>query len=99
MLESLSQQKDFQERVAKYFSGQPNMIFASSGQGFGMSRTGITFHKDYADFATYRTRMQTEWGTFMTSYETFTISLRSDTIRRPLTLKHLADYIQSVNDL
>ena len=95
-LETLSQKKDFQKRVAEYFSGQPNMIFASSGQGLGMSRTGITFHKDYSDFVAYKTRVEADWGSYMSKYDTFIISLKGDKVRRPLTLKYLADYITSI---
>jgi len=94
--EALSQKKDFQKKVAEYFSGQPNLIFASSGQGCGMSRTGITFHIDYSDFVAFRTRMETDWGSYMTKYDTFIISLNGDKVMRPLTLKYLADYITSI---
>ena len=96
-LETLSQKKDFQKKVAEYFSGQPNLIFASSGQGCGMSRTGITFHKSYADFVAFRTRMEENWGSYMTKYDTFIISLKSDKVMRCLTLKYLADYIKSIH--
>jgi len=95
-LETLSQKEVFQEKVADFFSGQPNMIFASSGQGWGMSRTGITFHKDYSDFVAYKTKMETDWGSYMTKYDTFIISLKGDKVMRSLTLKYLADYITSI---
>jgi len=94
--ETLSQKKDFQKKVAEYISGQPNMIFASTGQGLGMSRMGITLHKDYSDFVAFKTRMETDWGSYMTKYETFIVSLKSDKVKRPLTLKYLADYITSI---
>jgi len=61
------------------------------------SRTGITFHKDYSDFVAYKTRVEADWGSYMTKYDTFIISLKSDQIKRPLTLKYLADYIKSVH--
>jgi hypothetical protein len=95
-IETLSQKKDFQKKVAEFFSGQPNMIFASSGQGYGMSRAGITFHKDYSDFVAYRTKMETDWGSYIKEYDTFIISLKGDRIMRSLTLKYLADYITNM---
>ena len=97
-VEMIRQKKGFQEQDAKYLSGQTNLIFASSGQGLGMSRLGITFHKDYSDFVEYKARIEADWGAYMTRYDTFMVSLKSDRVLRPMTLKYLADHIQSANN-
>ena len=95
--ESISKMKEFQREVAEFISETPNMILTSSGQGFGMSRCGITLHKDYSDLVDYKRRVEERWGKYLSKFETFIISLKNDRVLRPLTLKYLADYIQSVN--
>ena len=52
--ESLSQTKDFQKQIVEYVAKQNNMIFISSGQGCGLSRVGISFHRDYSEYVAYR---------------------------------------------
>ena len=97
-VEMIRQQgKRIQEQDDKYLSGQSNLIFASSGQGCGMSRVSITLHKDYSDFVEYKARIEKDWGSYMVKYDTFIVSLKSDKVLRPLTLKYFADYIQSAN--
>jgi len=95
--EEFSQLKDFQERVDKWISEQSNMIFASSGGGLGMSRLAIMAHKDYSDYVKFKEKIEKDWGQHLARYETFIVSLKSDTVKRPLTLKYLADYIKSVH--
>jgi len=95
--EELSQVKNFQERVDKWISEQSNMIFASSGEGLGMKRLTITVHKDYSDYVKFKEEVEKNWGQHLARYETFIVSLKSDKIKRPLTLKYLADYIKSVH--
>ena len=96
--EALSQMNDFTERVDKWVSEQSNMIFVSSGEGLGMSRLAIMVHKDYSDYVKYRAQVEKAWGRHLSRYETFIVSLDSDQVKRPLTLKYLADYIQSANN-
>ena len=95
--EELSQLEDFQERVDKWISEQSNMIFASSGRGLGMGRVSIIVHKDYSDFVKYKAKVEKDWGRHLARYEVFIVSLESDKVKRPLTLKYLADYIESVH--
>ncbi len=93
--DSLSKTSDFQKRIAEFIKGQNNMILISSGQGCGQSRVGVSFHRDYSEYVAYRAKVQEEWGAHLANYESFIISLKSDRILRPLTLKYLADYIQN----
>ena len=94
--ETLRQPKDFQKKVAEFISRQNNMIFISSGQGLGLSRVGISFHRSYSEYVAYRNKVQEEWGPHLTKYDSFIISLKGDKVLRPLTLKYLADYIKSI---
>ena len=93
--EALSQMNDFTERVDKWVSEQSNMIFVASGEGLGMTRIAIMIHKNYSDYVKYKEKVEKNWGQYLAKYETFIVSLRSDKVLRPLTLKYLADYMQS----
>ena len=95
--ETLSKMEDFQKRVDKWISDHSNIIFASSGQGLGMSRTFITIHHDYSDLVKFKAEAGNDWGQHFGQYETFIVSLKSDKVKRHPTFKYLADYIQSVN--
>ena len=97
--EELSQSKNFQEGMGKWFSEKPNIIFASSGDGLGMRRLAITVHKDYSDFVKFKAKVEKDWSPRLGRYETFIVSLESGNVRRPLTFKYLADYIKSVHNL
>ena len=95
--EALTQLKGFTERVEKWRSEQSNMIFLSSGEGLGMSRLAIMVHKDYSEYVKFKAKLEKEWGQHLAKYETFIVSLKSDQVKRPLTLKYLADYIKNIH--
>jgi len=94
--ETLGKMKDFQKRVEKWLSDRPNIIFASSGQGLGMSRVTITIHRSYSDFVKFKTEAENDWGKHFAQYETFIVSLKSDKVKRLPTFEYLADYITSI---
>ena len=95
--EGLSHKKDFMERMDKWFSGESNIIFASSGDGLGTRRVAITVHKDYSDFVKFKAKVEKDWSPHLGRYETFIVSLESGNVRRPLTFKYLADYIKTIH--
>ena len=95
--EERSQLRNFQERIDKWISEQSNMIFASSGEGLGMGRLAITIHKDYSDYVKFKEKIEKDWSSHLARYETFIVSLESDRIKRPLTLKYLADHIKNIH--
>ena len=95
--ETLGKMKDFQKRVDKWISDRPNIIFASSGQGLGMSRITVTVHRSYSDFVKFKMEAENDWGKLFAQYETFIVSLKSDKVKRPITFEYLADYIKSVH--
>ncbi len=88
------QQKEFTERINEYIAGHPNLIFISSGQGFGMSRMAISIHKSYSHYVQFESEFAEKFGKYAIRRESFLISLKSDRISRPLTFKYLADYIE-----
>jgi hypothetical protein len=91
------QQKEFVKRIDEYVAENPNLIFISSGQGFGMSRIAISIHKSYSHYVQFETKFSEKFGKYAIRRESFLISLKSDRIRRPLTFKYLADYIEKTS--
>jgi len=85
------------ERVSdakSFLSKHPNIIFVSTGRGFGMDRMFISLHRDYTDYAEFMKELKDEWGKFVTNSDTFMVSLKSDNILRNLTFKYLENYME-----
>lgn len=91
--ETPRQKKDFEEKVGKFLSRNPNIIFIGAGQGLGMSRVCISIHRNYSDYAVFLREFETEWDQYVANHDSFIVSLKGDQVRRPLSLKHFADYI------
>ena len=90
--------KDFQKRVDEFLLDHPNIIFISSGQGLGMSRIAVSFHKDYSEYVAFMTEFREKWGSHVAKDDSFIVSLDGDRIPRYLTFKYLADYIKSFHN-
>ena len=93
---TLRDNKDFQKSVVEFISRQNSIIFCSSGQGCGMSRMCISIHRDYSEYVAFKRKIQEKWGSHLAKHDAFVVSLKSDRVLRPLTLKYLADYIASM---
>ncbi|MEE8631865.1 MAG: hypothetical protein V3T10_00970 [Candidatus Bathyarchaeia archaeon] len=84
------------ERVAeakKFLERHPNIIFVSTGQGMDSDRVCISLHKSYRDYYRLMQEFRQGWGKYMENLDSFVISIGADNILRPLTLRHLADYL------
>jgi DNA-binding Lrp family transcriptional regulator len=91
--------KDFSEserieKAKKFISNHPNVVFASSGRGLGMGRMIITAHKNYSDYDEFMKQAEIEWAGLLTKLDSFTLSVRTDAITMPFSLRHLMDYIR-----
>lgn len=54
----------------------------------------ITLHRNYSDYVDYMKNREQKWGEFPDIIDSFIVSLRSDNILRPLTLKYLGEHIK-----
>lgn len=54
----------------------------------------ITLHRSYSDYVDYMKNREQKWGEFPDIIDSFVVSLRSDNILRPLTLKYLGEHIK-----
>lgn len=81
---------DARERdaVLAFFNRNPSIIFATSGNWFGMERMTISVHKSYSGSVKLKSEMQRKLG-MLVKIESFVVSLERDDIILPLTLKSL----------
>ncbi|HUV98201.1 MAG TPA: Lrp/AsnC family transcriptional regulator [Candidatus Paceibacterota bacterium] len=96
--QSLREQNDFMERVNAFLSAHPNIIFASSGSGLGMTRLAIAVHRNYGEYTNFRRALTTGWGDYIERFESFIISPESDSIIRSLTFKHFAKHMSESSE-
>jgi DNA-binding Lrp family transcriptional regulator len=82
------------EKAKKFISKHPNVIFASSGRGLGMGRMILTVHKDYSDYNEFMKQTENEWAGLLTKLESFTVSVNTDAVTMPFSLRNLMEYIR-----
>ena len=94
-LAELLDKEDFVRQVQRFFSRFPNVIFATTGgSGLGgMDSASISVHKDYNDYTKFMKEIKKEWGKNVAAFDSFIFSLGSDDVVRPITFKHIGEYI------
>jgi DNA-binding Lrp family transcriptional regulator len=60
-------------KVKQYAAKFPNSIFASTGEGLGMTGVIVSFHEDYRDYAQKLSLFRMDWGKYMEDIKSFTI--------------------------
>jgi Lrp/AsnC family leucine-responsive transcriptional regulator len=80
-------QQDFMER-------HPNLIFVSSGSGVGSDRVAISIHRNFSDYSMFMQDIRSQWGDLMEITDSFLVSLDSDNVLRPLSLRYVAECIE-----
>jgi DNA-binding Lrp family transcriptional regulator len=94
-LTELLPKEEFIKQVQKFFSRFPNVIFATTGgSGLGgMDSASISVHKDFNDYTKFMKEIKKEWGKNVATFDSFIFSLGSNDVVRPVTFKHLGEYI------
>jgi DNA-binding Lrp family transcriptional regulator len=82
------------QKAKDFVARQPNLIFASTGNGINSDRVIISFHKDFNDYTKFQQELRQEWSNSMTIVGSFIVSLAIDRIPRNLTFKYLAELIK-----
>jgi len=92
---ALLDKEDFVKQVQRFFSRFPNVIFATTGgSGLGgMDSASISVHKDYDDYTKFMKEIKRDWGKNLAAFDSFIFSLGSDDVVRPITFKHIGEYI------
>jgi DNA-binding Lrp family transcriptional regulator len=81
------------EKAKKFLSDHPNVVFASSGEGLGMERVMLTFHKDYAGYNEFIKEAREEWAGSV-KLESFIVDLKSAVAPFPFSLINLGKFIE-----
>ncbi|UCH32072.1 MAG: Lrp/AsnC family transcriptional regulator [Candidatus Bathyarchaeota archaeon] len=97
LAESLGDKRPFEKRVQEFIASHPHLIFVASGRGLGMTRMGITIHRNYADYEAFANAVDNEWGMYLARFESFIISLRSKGLLRFFDFTHLTKHMMEVH--
>lgn len=84
--ENIEKAKDFMKR-------HPTIIFVASGMGSNSDRMAISIHRTFSDYNKFMNDVRTEWEGYMNT-EAFLINLKGNDILRPLSFKHVTDYLK-----
>ena len=89
------EKEDCNHRLLTFISKQPNLVFASSGHGLGMTRIMMTVHKNYSDYVKFLGVIDDRWGTCLERNASFIISFKSDTILKQFSFENIIDYLHT----
>ncbi len=80
-----------EDKAKKWTAEQPNIMFASTGQGMDADAVMITVHKDYADFAKFYQNFRREWGGSLQGFRTFLVSVKGSVQLKAFSLNCLVE--------
>jgi len=78
------------EEAKKYAAKFPNAIFASTGEGLGMTGVIISFHPNYNDYHRKLNLLRVDWKDFTEDVQSFVVSIREGEFKR-FSLVYLKD--------
>ncbi len=78
----------------KFYSENPNIVFAATGRGLDKNSVLISVHEDYSSMVEFLREFELKFGKVLNNMETFTISTKTDRVRRLFNLKYFADYLK-----
>jgi DNA-binding Lrp family transcriptional regulator len=70
---------------------QPNVVFASTGQGIDADAFMVSVHKDYADFIKFYHVFRRDWGKYLEDFKVFLISVSGSITLKNFTFNYLID--------
>ena len=70
------------EEAKKYSAKWPNTIFASTGEGLGMTGVIMSFHPDYTDYHRKLNLLRVDWKDFTEDVQSFVVSLGEGEFKR-----------------
>ena len=82
---------DIVRRASEWVNDRPNVIFAADGQGLGgKDVVMMSFHKNYREYTDFMHDYAFKWGQFISTFDTFMVSIGSGLTMKPLDLRYLA---------
>jgi DNA-binding Lrp family transcriptional regulator len=86
--------EEWKEMSDELFKKHPNIIFASTGRGLEKNAIWVSVHKDYSCYVDFLRDIEVQWGKYLEKTDSFTVSVKSDRIRRFLTIRYLPEYLK-----
>jgi DNA-binding Lrp family transcriptional regulator len=77
------------EKAKKWAMNNPNVVFASGGEGMGMDHAILSFHKNFSDFSTFIDNLRTEWAENLLDLQSFLMTTGEEQTVKPFSLKYL----------
>jgi DNA-binding Lrp family transcriptional regulator len=79
------------QKAKEWMMKQPNVVFASEGQGMGWTGVFVSLHKSYSEFAKFMRKHDSELSDYLTESQSFTADLGSEVILKSFHFKYLAE--------
>ena len=73
---------------------QPNVVFASTGQGIEADAVMVSVHRDYADFVKFYQIFRRDWGKHLQDFKIFLISIKGSATLKHFSFNYLVDACQ-----
>ena len=84
----------FIDKVRDYAMKFPNAIFATSGEGIGMTGLIVSLHKNYSDYSQKLALFRMDWGKYMEDIQSF-VAVGGEGEIKPFSLDYLAKTVAS----
>jgi len=78
------------EEAKKYATKFPNAIFASTGEGLGMTGVIISFHRNYTDYHQKVNLLRVDWKELTDEIQSFVVAIGEGEFKR-FSLGHLKE--------
>jgi DNA-binding Lrp family transcriptional regulator len=78
------------KRAREWMMKQPNVVFATEGQGIGWDGVCVSLHKNYSDFIEFIKKHNSELD-FIIESQSFIADIKPTTVVKPFHLKYLAE--------
>jgi len=79
------------ENGQKWGKQQPNVVYASTGQGIDSDGVVFSIHRNYADFVKYYQLFRRDWGKYLQDFKVFLMSEKGSIIMKPFSFNYLVD--------
>lgn len=78
------------QKAREWTKKQPNIVFASDGEGLAMSSIIVSVHKNYSSFSELITNLRIDWQPNLKDVQSFILSVnRPELIIKPFSFKYL----------
>ncbi len=77
-------------KTREWFMKQPNVIFASAGEGMGWDGIAISLHNSYSEFVEFKRKNFAEYSEIIAESQSFIVDINPGIIIKPFHFKYLA---------